>query len=65
MRNIDITLSLPEELVKRAQSEGLLNDERIAAWLEAELERSSRIKQLRKDIQTLRSMEPARTEEEI
>jgi hypothetical protein len=65
MRNIDVTLSLPEELVTRAQSEGLLNDKQIAAWLEAELTRRTKIKQLREDVQKLRSFEPPLTQEEI
>lgn len=65
MSNIDVTLSLPEELVKRAKSEGLLDEERIAAWLETELLRRSRIKELRADIQKLRSMQPSITQDEI
>jgi len=65
MKNDDVVLSLPEELVERAKSEGLLDDVRVAAFLEAELERRTRIKQLREDIQKLRSMEPALTQEEI
>ncbi len=65
MRNVDVVLSLPEELVERAKMEGLLDEARIAAWLAAELERKSRISQFRKDIQVLRSVEPALTQEEI
>ena len=65
MRTVDVTLSLPEDLVERAKSEGLLSDSQVAAWIEAELERRSRIKQLREDIQTLRAFEPPLTQEEI
>ncbi len=65
MRNIDVTLSLPEDLVERAKSEGLLDDTRIVAWLEGELERRSHIKQLRRDVQKLRSFEPSLTQDEI
>lgn len=65
MSNVDITLSLPEELVERAKSEGLLDEERVAAWLETELLRRSRIKTLRADIQKLRSMQPPLTQEDI
>jgi hypothetical protein len=65
MSNVDVILSLPEELVERAKSEGLLDDSRVAAWLEAELERRQRIKQLREDVQKLRSFEPPLTQEEI
>ncbi len=31
MRNVDVVLSLPEELVERAKSEGLLDEAQIAA----------------------------------
>lgn len=65
MRNVDVVLSLPEELVERAKSEGLLDEARIAAWLAAELERRSRVAQLRADIQKLRSVEPPLTQAEI
>jgi hypothetical protein len=65
VRNIDVTLSLPEDLVERAKSEGLLGDLRMAALLEAQLERKNRIKQLREDVQKLRSFEPPLTQAEI
>ena len=39
MSNIDVTLRLPEELVTRAKAQGVLSDERIAAFLQAELAR--------------------------
>lgn len=65
MRNVDVVLSLPEELVERAKSEGLLDEARIAAWLAAELERRSRVAQFRKDVQVLRSVEPSLTQAEI
>ena len=65
MTNIDVTLSLPEDLVERAKSEGLLDDERIAAWLETELVRRSRVKTLRADLQKLRAVQPSLTQAEI
>jgi hypothetical protein len=65
MKNVDVVLNLPEELVERAKLEGLLDDTRVAAFLEAELERRSRIKQLREDVQKLRSTEPPLSQEEI
>ncbi|MEP7291123.1 MAG: hypothetical protein ABI835_05040 [Chloroflexota bacterium] len=65
MRNVDVTLSLPEALVERAKSEGLLDEGRVAAWLETELVRRSRVKALREDIQKLRAMQPTVTQEEI
>ncbi len=39
MSSIDVTLRLPEDLVVRAQAQGVLNNERIAAFLKAELAR--------------------------
>lgn len=65
MKNIDVVLSLPAELVERAKSEGLLDDERVTAWLEKELERRSQIKQFQEDVQKLRSFEPSLTQPEI
>ena len=65
MRNVDVVLSLPEALVERAQSAGLLDDARVAAWLEAELERRNRVQQFREDVQALRSFEPPLTQAEI
>ena len=65
MKNIDVVLSLPEELVARAKSEGLLDDERVMAWLEKELERRGQIRQLREDVDRLRRFEPPLTQEEI
>lgn len=39
MSDVEITLSLPSELVEKARSQGLLNSARIARMLEAEIER--------------------------
>ncbi|HVU15110.1 MAG TPA: hypothetical protein VHD90_27740 [Phototrophicaceae bacterium] len=65
MSNIEVVFNLPEELVERAKSEGLLDDMHLAAWLEAQLERRDRVKQLRADVQKLRSLKPALTPEEL
>ena len=65
MGNVDVVLSLPEELVARAKAEGLLDNARIAAWLEAELERHHRIRQLNEDIQKMDAYEPTLTQDEI
>lgn len=65
MKNIDVTLSLPEDLVERTKSEGLLNDQRVADWLEKELDRQRKIKALREDLQVLRSIEPPLTQDEL
>lgn len=42
MSDVDITVTLPAELVERARTEGILNDQRIALLLEAEVERIER-----------------------
>lgn len=39
MSDVDVTLRLPETLVEKARAQGLLNDERIARLLTAEIER--------------------------
>lgn len=62
---MDIILKLPDELVERAKAAGILTDEQVAELLEAELERRQRRKQFYTDLETLRSMEPKITPEEI
>jgi len=54
MSNMNITVSLPEGLIERARFQGILNDERIAQLLEAEIERIERWNQLDQ------ALEPAR-----
>src|SRR4051812_17588292 len=49
MKNVDVILSLPEELVERAKSKGLLDNARIAKWLEAQLKRIEISKPLKPD----------------
>lgn len=39
MSDIDITLSLPEELVEKARARGVLNNQRIALLIQTEIER--------------------------
>lgn len=65
MDTIDVTLKLPEELVDRAKSAGLLTAEQIAELLMAELDRRERIKRLRANIQKLHAVEPPLTQEEV
>jgi hypothetical protein len=62
---MDITLKLPNELVERAQAAGILTDEQVADLIEAELERRLRREQFYADLETLRSLEPKLTPEEI
>jgi hypothetical protein len=54
MNTREITLNLPVDLVKRAQEQGLLNSERIASLLEAEIERLNRWKSLDKPFEPAR-----------
>jgi hypothetical protein len=69
MSDVDITVSLPEELVARARTEGILNDKRIALLLEAEMERIDRWRILDKELepvrQAFRSEHSNLTEDEI
>lgn len=54
MNNIDVTLHLPEDLVTRAKAQGVLSDERIAAFLQAELERIETWKALDQTLDPIR-----------
>ena len=54
MSNVDVIVSLPTELVERARSQGLLNDQRIARLLEAEIERIARWKNLDQSLEPVR-----------
>ena len=63
--DMDITLKLPEELVKQAQAAGILTDEQIANLIQTELERRQRRATFFSDVARLRKLEPALTAEEI
>ena len=65
MSNINIMLTLPEKLVARAKAAGILNDQRVAQWLEDELERQKRRNVFVQDIEKLHALEPALSQEEI
>lgn len=54
MSNIDVTLHLPEDLVARAQAQGILSNERIAAFLQSELERLEAWKTLDQTLDPIR-----------
>lgn len=62
---MDITLKLPEQLVKQARAAGILTDERIASLIEAELERNQRKATFAADIERLHKLQPPLTQEEI
>ena len=54
MSDIDVTLRLPEALVAQARAQGVLNNERIAAFLQAELERIETWKTLNQTLDPIR-----------
>lgn len=54
MSHIDVTLHLPEDLVTRAKAQGVLSNERIAAFLQAELERIETWKTLDQTLDPIR-----------
>lgn len=69
MSDVDITVSLPAELVERARTEGILNDQRIALLLEAEVERIERWRELDQTLEPVRAAfraeHPNMTEDEL
>ncbi len=65
MDRIDITLSLPQDLVERAKSAGLLTDGQVERWLLDELDRQNKVNQLFSAIDQLSALEPPVTQEEI
>ncbi len=65
MTDVQITLTLPEDLAERTRVTGLLNSERLSGWLEQELERLKLVDQLFEDIQKLHALEPKLSQEEI
>jgi len=65
MTTVDVTLSLPEELVEQAKSAGVLTDERVAALLEAEIKRQINARRFQATLQQLRAVDPSLTQEEI
>lgn len=68
MNNADtvtITLRIPADLATQAGNAGLLNDDRLIAWLHAELERRAAIDALRDLTQRLTTMQPPLTQAEI
>ena len=65
MERLDITVSLPEDLVKQAQSAGLLTDEQIERWLIEELDRQRKLGGFFGKLDQLAALEPPLSEEEI
>lgn len=62
---MNITIKLPDELVKQAQAAGILTDDQVANLLQTELDRRQRQQDLFDDMQKLRSQQPPLTPAEI
>lgn len=62
---IAVTLDLPEDLVARAQAAGLLDAQQVIAWLEAELDRKTRVDRLFTNIDRLHDLQPPLSQAEI
>jgi len=65
MERVNITLNLPESLVERARSAGLLSDAQIERWLTEELDRQAKLDNFFSKLDRLAELEPPLTEEEI
>jgi hypothetical protein len=62
---MNITLQLPDELVKQAQAAGILTDDQVASLLQTELDRRQRQQMLFSDMQKLHSQQPSLNPAEI
>lgn len=69
MSDIDITLRLPEDLVEKARAKGILSNERIARFLQAEVERIEAWQALNQSMepvrQAFRADHPDMTEDDV
>jgi hypothetical protein len=65
MNRIDVTLSLPEDLVEQAKSAGLLTEDELERWLITELERQRKLDRFFNTLDKLNALEPRLTPEEI
>ena len=65
MERVQVTLNLPEELVTRAKSAGLLSDDGMERLLASELDRQQRVDKLFSTLDRLSEVEPPLTLEEI
>jgi hypothetical protein len=63
--NIILTLSLPQDLVDKAQSAGLLTEQQIEQWLTDELDRQQKLDRFFNKLDRLAALEPAISEAEI
>jgi post-segregation antitoxin (ccd killing protein) len=53
--SVNVTLSLPDELVERAEAAGLLTSAQFSAWIEMALTRHDELERLRADLTRLRA----------
>lgn len=67
MISINVRVELPDELERKARAAGLLTSEKIAALIEAEVERQrdAAIQAARETLAKLDTLEPKMTEDEI
>lgn len=65
MINIDIRLSLPDELAREASARGLLTPEALQQLIDAEVERRRKIDRLFTAMDQLAALEPPLTNDEL
>ncbi len=65
MNRVNVTFSLPQELVEKAKAAGLLANEQFESWLRRELARLQHLNGFADTVEKLRSLEPPLTQEEI
>lgn len=65
MSRVDVTINLPQELVERAKSAGLLTNAEVERWLVDELDRQQRLDRFFGKLDKLQNVEPPITPEEI
>ena len=69
MSDLQITLTIPEALAKRAQEAGVLSEARILALIEAdtkrELERDTAILEMQQIMRALDTIEPKLSEQDV
>lgn len=59
MSSIDVTFTLPEELVEQAKSAGILDDRSLIAWLEREIKRVEAGNRLKEIADQFRALDPS------
>lgn len=65
MENTQVILNLPSDLVERAKSAGVLENEQMAQLIEAELERKEVSASLKADLAKLRAAAEPLTDDQV